>query len=50
MAGINSKTLAVSMYVSSQSADCKIFNSVFEILENGALSHTLGRLHLGDYY
>ena len=48
--GINSKTLAVSMYASSQTAAFEIFNSVFEIFEKDVLSHTPGKFYLGDYY
>ena len=50
VAGINSKTLAVSMYASSKDAAFEIFNSVFEIFEKDVLSHTPGKFCLGDYY
>ncbi len=50
VAGINSKTLAVSMYTSSQAAAFEIFNSVFEIFEKDVFSHTPGKFRLGNYY
>lgn len=50
VAGINSKTLAVSMYASSQAEAFELFNSVFEIFEKDVLAQSPGKFFLGDYY